>query len=92
MRSDLTGFGGKAAIVVEVRAFTMLGGVRTGKIRCDNLKAAGAQVLGFTRQRGGSGVLGCNPSDLLVFEDLPALRAVIALVAVHALLLIRFAP
>jgi transposase len=35
----------------HVHAFTTLGGVPTGKIRYDNLKAAVAQVLGFTRQR-----------------------------------------
>ncbi|MFD0207039.1 MULTISPECIES: IS21 family transposase [Saccharothrix] len=35
----------------HVHAFRVLGGVPTGKIRYDNLKAAVAQVLGFTRQR-----------------------------------------
>ena len=32
-------------------AFTVLGGVPAGKIRYDNLKAAVAQVIGFSRQR-----------------------------------------
>jgi transposase len=35
----------------HVHAFRVLGGVPTGKIRYDNLKAAVAQVLGFTRNR-----------------------------------------
>ncbi|MCI2423851.1 IS21 family transposase [Saccharopolyspora sp. K220] len=35
----------------HVHAFTVLGGVPTGKVRYDNLKAAVAQVLGFSRQR-----------------------------------------
>lgn len=35
----------------HVHALTVLGGVPFGKIRYDNLKAAVAQVLGFSRQR-----------------------------------------
>lgn len=35
----------------HAHAFKVLGGVPTGKIRYDNLKAAVAQVLGFTRAR-----------------------------------------
>jgi transposase len=35
----------------HVHAFRVLGGVPTGKVRYDNLKAAVAQVLGFTRAR-----------------------------------------
>lgn len=35
----------------HVHAFTVLGGVPTGKVRYDNLKTAVAQVLGFTRAR-----------------------------------------
>jgi transposase len=35
----------------HVHAFSVLGGVPTGKVRYDNLKSAVAQVLGFTRQR-----------------------------------------
>ncbi len=35
----------------HVHAFTVLGGVPTGKVRFDNLKAAVAQVLGFSRER-----------------------------------------
>jgi transposase len=35
----------------HVHAFQVLGGVPFGKIRYDNLKAAVAQILGFTRQR-----------------------------------------
>jgi transposase len=35
----------------HVHAFEVLGGVPVGQIRYDNLKAAVAQVLGFTRQR-----------------------------------------
>jgi transposase len=35
----------------HVHAFEVLGGVPFGKIRYDNLKAAVAQILGFTRQR-----------------------------------------
>jgi hypothetical protein len=35
----------------HAHAFTALGGVPTGKIRYDNLRAAVAQVLGFFRQR-----------------------------------------
>jgi len=43
--------GSEAFLEGHVHAFTTLGGVPTGKIRYDNLKAAVAQVLGFTRQR-----------------------------------------
>ncbi|MFJ7280986.1 IS21 family transposase [Kitasatospora sp. NPDC098663] len=35
----------------HVHALNVLGGVPTGKVRYDNLKAAVAQVLGFSRQR-----------------------------------------
>lgn len=35
----------------HVHAFTVLGGVPVGQVRYDNLKAAVAQVLGFSRQR-----------------------------------------
>lgn len=35
----------------HVHAFRVLGGIPTGKVRYDNLKAAVAQVLGFSRQR-----------------------------------------
>jgi len=35
----------------HVHAFNVLGGVPTGKIRYDNLKAAVASVIGFSRQR-----------------------------------------
>lgn len=35
----------------HIHAFRVLGGVPTGKIRYDNLKAAVAQVLGFSRAR-----------------------------------------
>jgi len=35
----------------HVHAFTVLGGVPLGQVRYDNLKAAVAQVLGFSRQR-----------------------------------------
>lgn len=43
--------GTEAFLEGHVHAFTALGGVPTGKIRYDNLKAAVAQVLGFSRQR-----------------------------------------
>jgi hypothetical protein len=43
--------GSEAFLEGHVHSFTALGGVPTGKIRYDNLKAAVAQVLGFTRQR-----------------------------------------
>ena len=36
----------------HVHAFNVLGGVPTGKIRYDNLKAAVASVIGFSRQPG----------------------------------------
>jgi transposase len=43
--------GTEAFLEGHAHAFTTLGGVPTGKIRYDNLKAAVAQVLGFSRQR-----------------------------------------
>ncbi|MEU4219690.1 hypothetical protein [Actinoplanes sp. NPDC026623] len=43
--------GTEAFLEGHVHAFTTLGGVPTGKIRYDNLRAAVAQVLGFSRQR-----------------------------------------
>ncbi len=43
--------GSEAFLEGHVHAFTALGGVPTGKIRYDNLRAAVAQVLGFARQR-----------------------------------------
>jgi transposase len=43
--------GTEAFLEGHVHAFTALGGVPTGKIRYDNLRAAVAQVLGFSRQR-----------------------------------------
>jgi hypothetical protein len=43
--------GSEAFLEGHVHAFTTLGDVPTGKIRYDNLKAAVARVLGFTRQR-----------------------------------------
>ncbi|MEV4281732.1 hypothetical protein [Actinoplanes xinjiangensis] len=43
--------GTEAFLQGHVHAFTTLGGVPTGKIRYDNLRAAVAQVLGFSRQR-----------------------------------------
>jgi hypothetical protein len=43
--------GSEAFLEGHVHAFTTLGGVPTGKIRYDNLRAAVAQVLGFARQR-----------------------------------------
>ncbi|WP_186315731.1 IS21 family transposase [Catellatospora sichuanensis] len=43
--------GQEAFLEGHVHAFTTLGGVPTGKIRYDNLRAAVAQVLGFARQR-----------------------------------------
>lgn len=44
--------GGQEAFMEgHVHAFRVLGGVPTGKVRYDNLKAAVAQVLGFTRRR-----------------------------------------
>jgi transposase len=43
--------GSEAFLEGHVHAFTTLGGVPTGKIRYDNLRAAVARVLGFTRQR-----------------------------------------
>jgi len=35
----------------HTRAFEVLGGIPSGKVRYDNLKAAVAQVLGFSRGR-----------------------------------------
>ncbi|MDN5770241.1 MAG: IS21 family transposase, partial [Microlunatus sp.] len=49
-RVSATG-GQEAFFEAHVHAFTVLGGVPAGKIRCDNLKAAVAQVIGFSRQR-----------------------------------------
>ncbi|MCA2216270.1 hypothetical protein [Jidongwangia harbinensis] len=43
--------GTEAFLEGHIHAFTTLGGVPTDKIRYDNLKAAVAQVLGFSRQR-----------------------------------------
>ncbi|MBM2623912.1 IS21 family transposase [Actinoplanes sp. LDG1-06] len=43
--------GTEAFLEGHVHAFAALGGVPTGKIRYDNLRAAVAQVLGFSRQR-----------------------------------------
>ncbi|MBQ0926755.1 IS21 family transposase [Saccharopolyspora endophytica] len=43
--------GQEAFLEGHVHAFTVLGGVPSGKVRYDNLKAAVAQVLGFSRQR-----------------------------------------
>jgi transposase len=43
--------GTEAFLEGHVHPFNTLGGVPTGKIRYDNLKAAVAQVLGFSRQR-----------------------------------------
>jgi AraC-like DNA-binding protein len=44
--------GSEAFLEGHVHAFTTLGGVPTGKIRYDNLRAAVAQVLGFTPATG----------------------------------------
>ena len=49
-RVSATG-GQEAFFEGHVHAFTVLGGVPAGKIRYDNLKAAVAQVIGFSRQR-----------------------------------------
>ena len=49
-RISATG-GQEAFFEGHVHAFAVLGGVPAGKIRYDNLKAAVAQVIGFTRQR-----------------------------------------
>lgn len=43
--------GQEAFLEGHVHAFNALGGVPTGKVRYDNLKAAVAQVLGFSQQR-----------------------------------------
>lgn len=43
--------GQEAFLEGHVHAFSVLGGVPTGKVRYDNLKAAVAQVLGFSRAR-----------------------------------------
>lgn len=43
--------GPEAFLEGHMHAFSVLGGVPTGKIRYDNLKAAVAQVLGFSRAR-----------------------------------------
>jgi hypothetical protein len=47
--------GTEAFLEGHVQAFTTLGGVPTGKIRYDYLKAAVAQGLGFSRQRVETG-------------------------------------
>lgn len=49
-RASATG-GQEAFFEGHVHAFQVLGGVPAGKIRYDNLKAAVAQVIGFSRQR-----------------------------------------
>ena len=49
-RVSATG-GQEAFFEGHAHAFAVLGGVPAGKIRYDNLKAAVAQVLGFSRQR-----------------------------------------
>lgn len=49
-RVSATG-GQEAFFEGHVHAFTVLGGVPAGRIRYDNLKAAVAQVIGFSRQR-----------------------------------------
>lgn len=49
-RASATG-GQEAFFEGHVHAFEVLGGVPAGKIRYDNLKAAVAQVIGFSRQR-----------------------------------------
>ena len=49
-RASATG-GQEAFFEGHVHAFTRLGGVPAGKVRYDNLKAAVAQVIGFSRQR-----------------------------------------
>jgi transposase len=46
-----TSGGQEAFFEGHVHAFEVLGGVPFGKIRYDNLKAAVAQIIGFTRQR-----------------------------------------
>jgi transposase len=43
--------GQEAFLEGHVHAFGVLGGIPTGKVRYDNLKAAVAQVLGFSRAR-----------------------------------------
>ncbi len=49
-RASATG-GQEAFFEGHAHAFQVLGGVPAGKIRYDNLKAAVAQVIGFSRQR-----------------------------------------
>lgn len=49
-RVSATG-GQEAFFEGHVHAFEVLGGVPAGRIRYDNLKAAVAQVIGFSRQR-----------------------------------------
>lgn len=49
-RASATG-GQEAFFEGHVHAFDVLGGVPAGKIRYDNLKAAVAQVIGFSQQR-----------------------------------------
>ena len=50
-RSVFATAGQEAFLEGHTHAFTVLGGVPFGQIRYDNLKAAVAQVLGFSRQR-----------------------------------------
>ncbi|MCA0252609.1 MAG: IS21 family transposase [Actinobacteria bacterium] len=49
-RASATG-GQEAFFEGHVHAFNRLGGIPAGKVRYDNLKAAVAQVIGFSRQR-----------------------------------------
>lgn len=49
-RASATG-GQEAFFSGHVHAFEVLGGVPAGRVRYDNLKAAVAQVIGFSRQR-----------------------------------------
>jgi transposase len=52
VRRKIFASGGQEAFLEgHVHAFRVLGGLPTGKVRYDNLKAAVAQVLGFTRAR-----------------------------------------
>jgi hypothetical protein len=60
-RASATG-GQEAFFEGHVRAFEVLGGVPAAKIRYDNLKAAVAQVIGFSRQRGSC----CNSATFSV--------------------------
>ncbi|GAA4465623.1 hypothetical protein GCM10023170_075250 [Phytohabitans houttuyneae] len=72
--------GSEAFLEGHVHAFTTLGGIPTGKIRYDNLRAAAAQVLGFSRQRvetarPGDSVPGCTPSGLPIAWSLADAKA-----------------